>query len=93
LPPAVSVVNRSADGGPKEKSAPNVPAPRSVGIVKAFASGQRLVCGIDVVIDDGSHIVPHQMAALDFLFPLVSEGGIYMCEDLQTNYWSEFEGF
>jgi cephalosporin hydroxylase len=93
------VVNRSADGGPKEKSAPNVPAPRSVGIVKAFAtirrasSGQRLVCGIDVVIDDGSHIVPHQMAALDFLFPLVSEGGIYMCEDLQTNYWSEFEGF
>jgi 23S rRNA U2552 (ribose-2'-O)-methylase RlmE/FtsJ len=48
--------------------------------------------GIDVVIDDGSHIVSHQMAALNYLFPRLSEGGLYICEDLHTNYWSEFEG-
>jgi hypothetical protein len=53
--------------------------------------------GIDVVIDDGSHIVRHQMATLDYLFPQLSESGIYICEDLHTNYWNkaigiEFEG-
>ena len=48
--------------------------------------------GIDVVIDDGSHIVRHQMASFDYLFPRLSDGGIYVCEDLHTNYWSEFGG-
>jgi hypothetical protein len=48
--------------------------------------------GIDVVIDDGSKIVRHQMASLDYLFPRLSEGGVYICEDLYTNYWSSFGG-
>src|SRR5262245_52918713 len=48
--------------------------------------------GIDVVIDDGSHIVRHQMASLDYLFPRLSDGGIYICEDLHTNNWSGFGG-
>jgi hypothetical protein len=30
--------------------------------------------GVDVVIDDGSHIVRHQMATLDYLFPRLSDG-------------------
>jgi cephalosporin hydroxylase len=49
--------------------------------------------GIDVVIDDGSHIVQDQMATLDHLFPRLSEGGIYICEDLHTNYWNWSECF
>jgi hypothetical protein len=43
--------------------------------------------GIDVVIDDGSHIADHQRASFQTLFPLLNDGGIYICEDLHTAYW------
>jgi len=43
--------------------------------------------GIDVVLDDGSHYVPHQRATFDALFPLLSAEGVYIVEDMQTNYW------
>lgn len=43
--------------------------------------------GIDVVLDDGSHYVPHQRVTFEALFPLLSERGVYIVEDLQTNYW------
>jgi hypothetical protein len=46
--------------------------------------------GVDVVIDDGSHIAAHQRASFDALFPLLSDGGIYICEDLHTSYWPGF---
>lgn len=48
--------------------------------------------GIDVVLDDGSHQMAHIKASLDVLFPLCSEGGIYMIEDLHTSYWARFGG-
>ena len=48
--------------------------------------------GIDVIIDDRSHVVRHQMASFDYLFPRLSDGGIYICEDLCTNCWRDFEG-
>ena len=35
----------------------------------------------DVIIDDGSHRVEHQIASFDFLFPMLSEHGIYVIED------------
>jgi hypothetical protein len=35
----------------------------------------------DIVIDDGSHRVEHQLKAFDFLFPRLSEHGIYVIED------------
>lgn len=35
----------------------------------------------DVVIDDGSHRVEHQVASLEFLFPRMSSHGIYVIED------------
>jgi hypothetical protein len=35
----------------------------------------------DIVIDDGSHRVEHQLATFDCLFPLMSEHGIYVVED------------
>jgi SAM-dependent methyltransferase len=43
--------------------------------------------GLDVVLDDGSHVTSHQRAAFAVLFPLLAEGGVYMVEDLHTNYW------
>jgi hypothetical protein len=48
--------------------------------------------GIDIVIDDGSHIAEHQCATFRTLFPLLENGGLYICEDLHTSYWSDWHG-
>lgn len=49
--------------------------------------------GIDIVLDDGSHIAKHQRASLQILWPLLSEGGLYVIEDAHTSYWAgEYEG-
>ena len=48
--------------------------------------------GVDVVLDDGSHVMPHIRASLDVLFPLVSTHGTYMIEDLHTAYWAPHYG-
>jgi hypothetical protein len=47
---------------------------------------------LDVVLDDGSHVASHQRASINVLFPLLSEGGLYIIEDLETAYWAHFEG-
>ena len=46
--------------------------------------------GLDVVIDDGGHVAEQQHASFATLFPLMSERGVYICEDLQTSYWDVF---
>jgi hypothetical protein len=43
--------------------------------------------GVDVVIDDGSHINSHVIKTFQILFPLLNPAGIYAIEDLQTSYW------
>jgi hypothetical protein len=43
--------------------------------------------GVDVVLDDGSHVAPHQAISFSALFPLLPEGGLYMIEDMHTSYW------
>lgn len=48
--------------------------------------------GVDVVLDDGSHVASHQRASFDALFPLLEQDGLYAIEDLHTAYWWEFEG-
>lgn len=48
--------------------------------------------GLDVVIDDGSHMMPHIRASLAALFPRLSAGGTYLIEDLHTAYWKEYGG-
>lgn len=48
--------------------------------VKAFAPR------IDVLIDDGSHIQAHMIQTFIALWPLVSEGGVYVIEDTHTNH-------
>ncbi len=40
----------------------------------------------DIIIEDGSHLWEHQTITLKTLFPFVKKSGIYICEDLQTNY-------
>ena len=48
--------------------------------------------GVDIVLDDGSHLMEHIPASLKSLFPHLSNGGIYMIEDLHTAYWKSYGG-
>lgn len=48
--------------------------------------------GVDIVLDDGSHVAEHQLASLRALFPILAEGGTYVVEDLHTSYWREYGG-
>ena len=48
--------------------------------------------GVDIILDDGSHHMKHISASLTYLFPYLSDGGIYMIEDLHTAYWSSWGG-
>jgi len=48
--------------------------------------------GVDIVIDDGSHVAEHQLASFKTLFPLLFNGGVYVCEDLHTAYWDGWQG-
>lgn len=48
--------------------------------------------GVDVVIDDGSHVASHQRASFRHLFGEVANGGLYVVEDLHTAYWDDWEG-
>ncbi len=45
-----------------------------------------------MIIDDGSHINDHVVTTFDFLFPKLAPGGIYVIEDTQTSYWTEYCG-
>lgn len=52
----------------------------------------REVGGLDIVIDDGSHINEHVIKSFQFLFPLLNDRAIYVVEDTQTSYWPNFGG-
>ena len=46
----------------------------------------------DIVIDDGSHHSRHIIDAFTRFFPKISDGGMFIAEDLHCSYWQEFEG-
>lgn len=44
----------------------------------------------NIIIDDGSHKPEHQLFTFNYLFNnLLSDGGIYIIEDIETNYWTK----
>lgn len=47
---------------------------------------------IDILIDDGGHTMKQQIITFEELFPYVDRNGVYLCEDLHTSYWSEWDG-
>ena len=47
---------------------------------------------IDILIDDGGHMMSQQIVTFEDLFPHVDERGVYLCEDLHTSYWKQFGG-
>lgn len=46
----------------------------------------------DIVIDDGSHLMLHQINSFEAIYPLLSPQGLYICEDAFTSYWHEYGG-
>lgn len=48
--------------------------------------------GVDIVLDDGSHVASHQRTSFRTLWPRLAYGGVYVIEDLHTSYWPEWEG-
>lgn len=53
---------------------------------------QQIGGDFDIIIDDGSHVVSHQITSFKTLFPYLKSGGIYVIEDLFSSYWKEYGG-
>lgn len=47
---------------------------------------------IDCFVDDGSHHMEHQILTFMKVWPHISEGGVYICEDTHTSYWPSHGG-
>ena len=47
---------------------------------------------MDIVIDDGGHTMDQQLSTFQVVYPLISEHGIYLCEDTHTSMFEEFGG-
>jgi cephalosporin hydroxylase len=43
---------------------------------------------IDIFVDDGGHYMDQQILTFEKVFPLLSVGGVYICEDCHTSYMS-----
>lgn len=48
--------------------------------------------GVDLILDDGSHIMRHIKTSFEVLMPLLENDGVYMIEDLHTSYWKGYGG-
>jgi hypothetical protein len=47
---------------------------------------------IDLVLDDGGHTMEQQIVTFQSLFPILSNGGTYICEDTHTSYFPSHGG-
>lgn len=47
---------------------------------------------IDIVLDDGSHMMTQVLATFAALYDRVHSTGVYMVEDMHTSYWPEYGG-
>lgn len=46
----------------------------------------------DLIIDDGSHQVEHQIETFEILYPTMVDNGLYICEDAFSSYWPVYGG-
>ena len=47
---------------------------------------------LDIIIDDGGHTMEQQINTFEILFPILNEGGIYICEDTESSYQNMYGG-
>jgi glycosyltransferase involved in cell wall biosynthesis len=51
-----------------------------------------LAAELDIIVDDGSHRSSDIVRSFARYFPLLTDGGLFIVEDLHCSYWQEFEG-
>lgn len=47
---------------------------------------------VDILIDDGGHMMDQQIISFETLYDHVKPNGYYLCEDIHTSYWKVFNG-
>jgi hypothetical protein len=47
---------------------------------------------IDIVLDDGSHMMRHMISSFKLMYDRMQPNGVYMVEDIHTCYWKEYGG-
>ena len=47
---------------------------------------------VDILIDDGGHTMKQQILTLKMTFSKVKDGGLYLCEDVETSYVPYYGG-
>lgn len=47
---------------------------------------------IDVLIEDGGHTMTQQISTFEELWPNIADGGVFLMEDLHSNYWPKYGG-
>lgn len=47
---------------------------------------------VDILIEDGGHMMEQQIVTFEELFDHVKDDGVYLCEDLHSSYWLTFGG-
>jgi len=47
---------------------------------------------LDIIIDDGGHLMDQQITTFECLFPFLRNGGVFICEDTHTSYMEHIEG-
>jgi 23S rRNA U2552 (ribose-2'-O)-methylase RlmE/FtsJ len=47
---------------------------------------------IDIVLDDGSHIMHHMISSFELMYNRINSNGVYIVEDTHTCYWDEYDG-
>lgn len=52
----------------------------------------RQIGKVDILIDDGGHLMHEQIATLEELYGTVADDGVILVEDTHTSYWQEFGG-
>jgi len=61
-------------------------SPRARGVVQSNFPG-----GIDLVVDDASHLYPQTKASFEMFFPLVKPGGLYVIEDWAWSHRQQYQ--
>ena len=47
---------------------------------------------VDVILDDGSHMMRHMIASFELMYNRMQSNGVYIVEDTHTCYWKEYGG-
>jgi 23S rRNA U2552 (ribose-2'-O)-methylase RlmE/FtsJ len=47
---------------------------------------------IDIVLDDGSHMMQHMISSFELMYHRLDSNGVYIVEDTHTSYWEDYGG-